>query len=105
MTAEAKELSMETLAQLAGIDEGLALVWLDRLVEAGFIEPEYRLFCPVTGERLFTCRSVSELPDKVECESCGVRHDEARECGMQLVFHARTRAQPAATDQQTGDMT
>ena len=84
------ELSAETLARLAGIDDGLALVWLHTLEQVGHVKPEYRWYCPKTGALLCTTDSVNDIPDEVECRHCPASHKAESECHLSLVFLPKT---------------
>ena len=93
----ANELTAEGLGVFAGVDEGLALVWLGKLHQAGLMTTEYRWYCPETGELLLTTETVNEAPDDVKCHRCSSTHKAATECHVSLIFHPKTSAASADT--------
>jgi hypothetical protein len=76
-------LSGKTLGGIAGVDEGLALVWLHTLDKAGYIKPRYSWYCPVTENLLAVTPTNNPV---LYCPDCDKSHDNKTEAFVELSF-------------------
>jgi hypothetical protein len=80
-----EELVPRVAAVQLSISEADTLGLLSVFQDAGLVEPRYQLVCKPTGSVLGSYRSLKEIPDEIECNVCGKKHD-AEDLRVDLVF-------------------
>jgi len=84
------KLTAEALGELAGVDAGLALVWLGELHSSGHLTPRYEFFCPTCGLLLAKTGSLDEVATSLRCPRMGVTYDTQKEVHTRLTFEPVT---------------
>lgn len=77
-------LTAETLGEFAGIDSGIALVWMHQVEKAGLVRHQYNWYCPRTEQKLRTTSEVDEVP-VFDCCKCLTAHP-ADTCFVEIEF-------------------
>lgn len=77
-------LTPETLGKFAGIDSGMALVWLHQVEKANLVRHQYHWYCPKTEQELRVTKEVDEVP-VFDCCHCLTAHP-ANICFVEVEF-------------------